>query len=147
MASWEILANCGFLREDPLEVGGISISPVEFTTALLNSQEQFHYQKDELDLTLLRIEARGIRHGEKTRIIYQLIDHRDRETGFTSMQRTVGFMMGIGARLILEGKLSRKGLLSPLDVPIELIVSDLERYRINITRQELPWNGSDLDGS
>ena len=68
---------------------------------------------------------------------HQLIDRRDLETGFTSMQRTGGFTMSLGAQLILDGLLERKGLLTPLDVPYDLVVRGLSRHGIEITRQEL----------
>ncbi len=78
----------------------------EFVAALLNSQQQFHsFADNERDLNLLRIDVRGNYGGKRKRIIYQLIDYRDLETGFTSMQRTVGFTMSLGAQLILQGKL------------------------------------------
>ncbi|UCH97777.1 MAG: hypothetical protein JSV88_13240, partial [Candidatus Aminicenantes bacterium] len=59
----------------------------------------------------------------------------DPDTGFTSMQRTVGFTMSLGARLILEGQLNQPGLLSPRDVPFDLVVRGLEKHGISISHQ------------
>jgi hypothetical protein len=53
------------------------------------------------------------------------------------MQRTVGFTLARGARLILDGALGRSGLLSPIDVPYDLVFPALERHGIRVTRQEL----------
>ena len=143
-AFWEVMAKCGFLNEDPIRVGEAFISPVEFTASLLGAQSQFHYADNEQDVTLIRVDVRGKRKGKRSRIIYQLIDRRDLETGFTSMQRTVGFTMSMGARLIMEGRLKKTGLLSPVDVPYDLVAQGLEKHGMKITRQELPWGSEDL---
>lgn len=139
-AFWEIMAKCGFLNPEPITVGNVPVAPIEFTAALLNSQPQFHLAEHEQDLALLRIDVRGIAQGKRTRIVYQLIDRRDLETGFTSMQRTVGFTMSLGAQLILQKKLQNSGLLSPIDVPYDLVAQGLKKHNMTITRQELPWH-------
>ena len=135
-AFWNIMAKCGFLDEQPLRAGEFQGSPIAFTAALLGSQEQFHYTDDEQDMAFIRIDVRGKREGKKTRIVYQLIDTRDLETGLTAMQRTVGFTLSIGARLILDRKLRRPGVLTPLDVPYEMVIPALERYGLHVVRQE-----------
>jgi len=142
-AFWEVMAKCGFLNETPIKVGETPISPAQFTAFLLEAQSQFHYADNEQDVTLIRVDVRGKRKGKRTRIIYQLIDRRDLETGFTSMQRTVGFTMSLGAQLIMEDRLKKTGLLSPKDVPYDLLVQGLEKHGMRITRQELPWGSED----
>ncbi len=137
-AFWEIMVKCGFLEENPIKIGEISLTPLRFTASLLDSQPQFHYADKEEDVTLVRVDVRGKRKSEKKRVVYQLIDMRDLESGFTSMQRTVGFTMSLGAQLILDGVLEGKGLLTPLDVSYDLVVRGLRRHGIEITRQVLP---------
>ncbi len=139
-AFWEIMAKSGFLDEESIRVGDVEVSPIAFTSSLLGSQAQFQFTAEEQDIVMVRVDMRGNREGKKKRIVYQLIDRRDVETGFTAMQRTVGFTMGLGARLILDGRLSRTGLVSPMDVSFDEVVQGLEQYGIHITRQELPWN-------
>ncbi len=139
-AFWEIMAKSGFLSERPIQVGEISISPARLTAALLESQPRFHYAEGEQDITLIRVDARGKKRGKKTRLVYQLIDRRDLKTGFTSMQRTVGFTMSLGARLILEGRLKKRGLFSPIEVPYELLAQGLAEHGMRIVRQELSWD-------
>ena len=135
-AFWNIMAKCGFLDEQPLGAGGFQGAPIQFTAALLGSQEQFHYANGEQDMAFIRIDVRGKSGGKKTRIVYQLIDTRDLASGLTAMQRTVGFTQSIGARLILEGKLRTPGVLTPLDVPYEMVIPALERYGLHVVRQE-----------
>ena len=138
-AFWDIMTKIGFLDEQAIRVGDASVSPIEFTAALLASQGQFNYADNEQDLAFIRIDVRGRRKGKRTRLIYQLIDRRDMETGFTSMQRTVGFTMSLAARLILERKL-RPGLLTPLDVPYDSVFPALEKHNICVVRREMPWS-------
>lgn len=137
-AFWDIMVKCGFLDEESLPVGDTHVCPVQFTASLLASRESFQYGGDEQDMTFVRVDARGMSCGEARRAVYQLIDMRDLVTGFTSMQRTVGYTMSLGARLILQGRLPKRGLLSALDVPYEMVVPALERHGIRIARCELP---------
>jgi saccharopine dehydrogenase-like NADP-dependent oxidoreductase len=135
-AFWEVMVKSGFLDEGSLHVGNASVSPMQFTASLLGSQEQFHFAEDEQDLTLIRIDVTGVRAGKPSRVVYQLVDMRDLQTGFTSMQRTVGFTMSLGAQLILGGKLAC-GFLTPLDVPYDFVIPALERHNLRVTRREL----------
>ena len=139
-AFWSTMAKCGFLNDEPIEVNGVPVSPVQFTAALLGGQDQFYFKKDEQDMALIYIDVRGIKNGIRKQVTYQMVDRRDLHTGFTSMQRTVGFTMSLGARLILEGKLTTPGLLLPMDVPYELLVEGLKRHGMLITRRETDWD-------
>ncbi len=133
---WEIMAKCGFLNEDSIIVENIEVSPIQFTASLLGGQRQFQYADNERDVTLVRIDVRGKKHGQKRRLVYQLIDRGDPETGFTAMQRTVGFTMSLGARLIIEERLQKEGVLTPIDIPYHLVAEGLQRHGIQITRCE-----------
>jgi lysine 6-dehydrogenase len=136
-AFWNTMVRCGFLEERPISAGGEWVAPMQFTAALLGSQRQFHYAENEQDMTFVRVDARGTRQGKGMRLIYDLIDSRDLKTGLTSMQRTVGFTLSLGARLILERKLDKPGLLTPLDVSYESVFPQLEKHNIRVRRQEL----------
>lgn len=66
-----------------------------------------------------------------------MVDSRDLETGFMSMNRTVGFTASIGAQMIQAGIISNKGFLNPLlDVPYEPFVNELEKRDIHIECKE-----------
>jgi saccharopine dehydrogenase-like NADP-dependent oxidoreductase len=139
-AFWDRMVNCGYLDEAQIQVGGVSVAPIEFTAALLSGQDQFQFGPEEADLAMVRVDAAGWSGGAPKRVIYQLIDRRDLTSGFTAMQRTVGFTLGLGARLILEKKLPRSGLLSPTEVPFNLLEEGLHSFGMRITREELPWD-------
>jgi saccharopine dehydrogenase-like NADP-dependent oxidoreductase len=142
-AFWDRLVNCGFLNEGALHVGDARISPVDFTAALLSGQDQFWFGPEEADVAMVRVDLTGWSGTTPKRVVYQLIDRRDMRTGFTAMQRTVGYTMALGARAILHGKLARRGLLSPVEIPFELVESGLDDFGMRITRETLPWNTAD----
>lgn len=140
-AFWSKMAKCGFLNEEPIKCSNVSVSPVEFCASLLGSQKQFFYEDDERDVALIRIDARGYKEGKPVRVINQIIDKRDLKTGFTSMQRTVGFTVSIGAQMILDGKISERGVLSPIQVPFQPFISELAARDIVFTSSEEHWDG------
>jgi len=133
---WWRMANCGFLSEEPVKIGGTEVVPIDFVSTLFQAQKQFWYSGRERDTTLIRVEVQGKKDGEDKSVIYQMVDYRDLETGFTSMQRTVGFTLGIGAMLLARGKLSTRGMISPTQVPLSLIEPELKKRNITITRIE-----------
>jgi saccharopine dehydrogenase-like NADP-dependent oxidoreductase len=140
-AFWDRLVNSGFVDQDTVRVGDTEVSPLDFTAALLSAQDQFWFGPEEADVAMVRADVSGWSGGRPKRVVYQLIDRRDMKTGFTAMQRTVGYTMALGARMILEGQLSRCGLLSPVEVPFETFARGLEQFGMRITRHELPWDG------
>jgi len=133
------MVKSGFLDTTAVTVGGARIVPMEFTAALLASQAQFQYARGEQDMAFIRVDVRGIQAGEGLRVVLDLVDHGDPATGFTAVQRTVGFTLAVGARLILENKLPRRGLLTPLDVPCALVFPALERYGMRVVRADTAW--------
>jgi len=140
-AFWSTMAKSGFLGEEPVRCGDVSVSPAAFCASLLGSQEQFFYADDERDVALIRTDARGYREGKPVRVVNQIVDKRDLQTGFTSMQRTVGFPVSIGARMILDGRLNKKGLVSPMEVPFEPYMEELSRRGISFSTYEEEWDG------
>jgi saccharopine dehydrogenase-like NADP-dependent oxidoreductase len=138
-AFWDAMVKSGFLDHAPVRVGDTSVSPQQFTATLLASRRDFQYADDEADLTFIRVDVRGLRNGVRRRVCYDLVDTRDFTTGLTSMQRTVGFTLSLGARLILDGALATPGLLGPLDVPYRLVFPALERHGIHVVGEETAW--------
>ena len=139
-AYWQKMVDLGFLKEEPIRVGnaGEEVSPRQFVHDLLAPQLQ--YGQRERDIAAIRIDVRGIKDGQRVRIIYQMVDRRDLETGLLAMQRTVGYTASIGAQMILRGDIQKRGLLAPgKDVPSDVLIAELEKRGINIQRFELDW--------
>lgn len=133
---WRTAVACGLLDDEPIEVDGREIIPIKFLAELLRSKDEFWLQEGERDLTMIRVEAKGADAGEKKCKVYRLLDKRDLDTGFTAMQRTVGFTASIAVQMILDGKLKQSGVLSPTDIPLSLISEELEDRGIKIDREE-----------
>ncbi len=109
---WRTMVDLGLLDENPIKVNQTAISPRAFLANCLPPKLQ--YKSDEQDITLLRVEAWGLKENRKVKVTYDLIDYRDLETGLFAMNRTVGFTASIGAQMILTGKITQAGVLSPV---------------------------------
>ncbi|MCF7936111.1 MAG: saccharopine dehydrogenase NADP-binding domain-containing protein [Synergistales bacterium] len=145
-ALWEKLIKMGFAGTEPIDVDGARVAPAYFCAELLGSQEQFHYGPGERDAALIRSDVRGYRNGEPTRVVMQLIDFRDLETGYTAMQRTVAFPMSIATQMILQGDFSKPGIAEPSDVPFEPFLKELRKRGLDVSRKEERWDGSQEPG-
>lgn len=106
-----ILKHTGFFNKDPLSVNGYQIAPIDVTKELLFPAWQL--KKNEADFTIMRIMVTGIDKGREVTYTYKLFDRYDAELGFSSMARTTGYTCTATARLILEGKFTRKGISPP----------------------------------
>jgi len=136
-ALWQTMVDLHLLDDKPVLVDGIAVDRKRFLAAAIAPHIQ--YATHERDMVVVRIEVTGTAGGEKRRIVYQIIDRRDLETGFTAMSRTVGFTASIGAQMIGTQKIARRGLLSPVnDVPFESLSQELARRGIQITSVTRP---------
>lgn len=132
---WHTMVSLGFLNEEPIKVNGQDVSPRQFVHDLLEPQLQ--YKDNEKDIAALRIKVTGLRDGKSKRIIYQMTDLRDLKSGLLAMQRTVGFTASIGAQMILNGHITKRGLLSPTrDIPSDNFITELNKRGIHIQRKE-----------
>jgi len=128
---WEKLVDLHLLDDEPVVVDGVSVNRKRFLANVL--EQDLRLEENEKDITVIRIDIKGIKNGKKTSEIYQVIDYRDLETGLTSMSRTVGFTASIGAQMLGKGQIAKRGLLSPVnDVPYEFFVQELKKRNIHI---------------
>lgn len=142
-AFWSVMAKSGFLSSTPIMTTSGEIAPASFCAALLGGQEQFRYSEDERDVALIRSDVRGYKNGEPLRVVLQIIDKRDLKSGLTAMQRTVGFPMSIGAQMILDGRISKRGIVNPVSVPFAPFIEELEKRGIAYTSMTEKWNGDE----
>ena len=140
-AFWEKMARCGFLNDQPIQVGEQLVKPEEFCASLLGNQEQFYYQKDERDVALLRIDGRGLIDGQPKQVLMQSIIYQDQLLGFSAMQQTVGFPMAIGSMMILDGKIRKSGRTMPMEVPLDLYFNELGGRGIHFETITSDWDG------
>jgi saccharopine dehydrogenase-like NADP-dependent oxidoreductase len=135
-AFWKKMSDLGFLNIAPINVAGEQVSPRQFLNDLLEPQLQ--YSDGERDAAIVRVDVTGLKDGQTKRVIYEVVDYRDLETGFLAMQRTVGFTASIGAQMIVRGDIQKRGLLSPItDVPADLFFAELRQRGILVQRNEM----------
>jgi saccharopine dehydrogenase-like NADP-dependent oxidoreductase len=133
-AFWKTVAGLHLLDDEPVMVNGVPVDRKRFLAAAI--EPHIGYRDHERDIVVVRIDVKGRVDGEKKRVVYQVIDRRDLETGFTAMSRTVGFTTSIGALMIGSGKITKRGVLSPVnDVPYGPFVQELGKRDIRITTE------------
>lgn len=133
-AFWRMMADLGFLDDEPAEIDGGRVSPREFLIRHLTPRLQF--RDGERDLAILRVDAWGRRQGKPHRIVYDLVDARDLETGLFAMNRTVGYTTSIAAHLVMAGEAAKTGVLSPTrDVPAARVIEELRKRGVMIERR------------
>jgi len=101
------LIKAGFLSHEPVQVKGVSLSPMEFTSALLFDQWKLGATEEEF--TLMRIQ---VSDGKKT-IRYDLFDEYDPATQTSSMSRTTGYTCTAALNMLMDGLFTEKGVFPP----------------------------------
>lgn len=105
------MRETGLFSKEPITVGGVSVRPLDVTSALLFPK--WMYEPGEADLTVMRVLADGVQAGRRVRMQWDLRDYLDPATNFTSMSRTTAFPCTIAARMVAIGKLRRPGVNPP----------------------------------
>ncbi len=133
-AFWKKLVDLRLLDDEPLAVDGVTVNKRNFLAAAI--EPQIRLGENERDVAVIRVDVTGLKNGKRMRAVLQVVDQRDLETGFTAMNRTVGYTAAIGASLIGSGRLKQRGLLSPLrDVPYELFKEELAKRDIQVSEE------------
>lgn len=103
-----LLREAGFFSNEPLQLDGGAVVPLELTSKLLF--DAWSFGPDEEELTVMRVSVEGRVAGVAERHTYDLIDRTDRASGLTSMARTTGFTCAATARLVAAGKVAAPGV-------------------------------------
>jgi len=105
------LRAAGFFSEEPVEVDGHLIRPVDLTARLMFPQWQM--EKGEVDITVLQIIVEGEKEGAPQRYVYNLLDKYDASSNTHSMARTTGYTATVAARMLARGLYDQKGISPP----------------------------------
>ena len=106
-----MLRESGFFNKEKITVGGVAISPLDLTTALLFPL--WFMEEGEEDFTVMRVTLEGEKNGQPLRRRLNLLDRYDRATKTTSMARTTGYTCTAAVRLVASGCFTRKGISPP----------------------------------
>ncbi len=110
VAQIKTLIECGLLETDPVSFDGKFIVPRRFVGAILSDRISLGREKD---LTLLRVDVTGKRHGRSVQHRYEIVDHYDAVQRMTSMARTTAFPCSIAAQMLGTGQVNMQGLVPP----------------------------------
>lgn len=101
----------GFFDTRKINVNGVDISPLEFSSAIL--LDQWKSAPDEQEFTLMRIIVSGSENGKHTTYTYDLFDTYDAATRSSSMSRTTGYTCTGSLHLIMDKLFTEKGVFPP----------------------------------
>lgn len=102
-----VLRETGFFDKKEIEMNGVKISPLAFTSRLLFPK--WKLKKGEADFTIMRVTVRNA----KGNYTYTLSDKADLANGITSMARTTAYTCTAAAHLLLSNKFTQKGVCPP----------------------------------
>ena len=107
----KLLADNGFFEKEKIDINGQKVSPLEVTARLLF--RQWKLEKEEADITVMRIIVEGEKDGKNIRYQYDLHDEYDPASGIHSMARTTGYSAAMAVRLMAEGHFRETGITVP----------------------------------
>jgi len=105
------LRETGFFSDEAIQVGDHLVKPIDLTTKLL--YPLWKLEEDEEEFTVMQIQVQGTEDGTPKNYRYDMVDHFDADSGFSSMARTTGFACTAIANLVLDGSFHRKGISPP----------------------------------
>ncbi|MFZ4476401.1 MAG: saccharopine dehydrogenase family protein [Saprospiraceae bacterium] len=129
-----VIQNIGMAGIDPVRFKGLDIVPLEFLKAVLPKPEELG--ENYTGFTSIGNRIKGIKDGkEATYYVWNNCSHVDayRETGTQAVSYTTGVPAMIGARMILTGNWSGKGVFN-----VEQLNPDPFMERLNL--DGLPWH-------
>ncbi len=107
-----VLKKSGFFNAEKININGIDISPLEFSSKILFNEWKLGDMEEEI--TVMRITIKGTdKIGKSKTIVYNLHDEFCPKTNASSMARTTGYTATAAANLFLEGLFSEKGVFPP----------------------------------
>ena len=131
-AFWRPLKELGFLSEDPVEGLEGTVSPMDFMEKHLGPQ--LAYREDEKDLIAMINIFEGMQENKKMRFTSSMLIERDLETGILAMSKGVAYTACIVAKMIANGEIKEKGVLSPMThIPVAPFMERLKKRGLVIT--------------
>ena len=133
-AFWRPLKKLGFLSEDPVEGLEGTVSPMDFMEKHLGPQ--LAYQDDEKDLIAMINIFEGLQGNKKMRFTSSMLIERDLDTGILAMSKGVAYTACIVAKMIANGEIKEKGVLSPMThIPVAPFMERLKKRGLVITEK------------
>ena len=106
-----VFRDSGFFGQEPVEVRGESVTPIELTSKLLF--DQWKLGEGESDITVFEVTMAGEADGAAKQYSYTMLDTYDPASDTTSMARTTGYTCSIVTRQVVSGLFTQKGICPP----------------------------------
>jgi len=107
-----VLKESGFFDTKEIDVNGVKVSPLDFTSKVLFNEWKLGDTEEEL--TVMRVTVKGEdQNGVTKEVVYNLHDEYDAATQTSSMARTTGYTATAAANMFLDGLFSEKGVFPP----------------------------------
>ncbi len=129
----EVLRNVGMTRIDPVMFEGREIVPLQFLKALLPDPGSLGPLTK--GKTCIGCVVKGVKDGKRVeKYVYNICSHEGAyaEVGSQAISYTTGVPAMIGAKMMMEGKWSGKGVFNMEQMDPDPFMDDLNRYG-------LPW--------
>ena len=112
------LIEGGFFDEQKINIKGIQISPMEFSSAILFKQWKLGEEEEEFTVMHIKISGKenlptGQAGGKQKTIVYDLYDEYDPVTKTSSMARTTGYTCTAAVNLLANNMFNNKGVFPP----------------------------------
>jgi lysine 6-dehydrogenase len=117
------LLDTGLMAIESIAVGNTEVVPRQVLEALLGPL--FAPHEGDRDVMVIHVVASGTKGGAKTVVTVDLAARHDEVTGFTAMERTTGFHLGIVAAMMARGETPRGAIPLEVAVPAGTLVEEL----------------------
>lgn len=102
-ATFEAYKRLGLFSEEPIEVDGVKVAPRSVYHALL--EPKLHPDGPVEDICIMRAIGIGEKDGETRKVVLDVVEEYDPETGFTAMERLTGWHAAVMMEFQARGEI------------------------------------------
>lgn len=124
------LIEFGLTSDNPIEVNGVMVAPVDLVNQLVNQQNLFNHNIEIKQTSVIRTIIRGIKKSKKVTLISDCISKGNKKWK-VGADISNGAAPSVAAQMIASGLISEKGVYAPEKViPAELFIEELKKREI-----------------
>jgi lysine 6-dehydrogenase len=127
-----LLIQSGFFSREKFDFGGVEVSPLEMSHAVLGRKLS---EGDPRDITVMRVVAKSPRE----EVVYDMVDRYDEEEKVTSMGKTTGYTASVVAQMVGSGEIGGKGVIPPETAiqgdRVGMLLSELGRRGVKVSEK------------
>ena len=130
------LDECGLLSREPIKFRGSEIVPFETFSRIIHPKVRL--EKEERDITVLRVKVKGKKDDREILYTYDMVDRYDNEEKVTSMAKTTSYTAAIVARMLAKGDFDLTGYVELVRVirgeKMDELLAALDARSVKITK-------------